>query len=45
MAKECIKALNVEGIISITNSIINEIMQKQIVSLDFTDLRSFDDYT
>lgn len=45
MAKECIKSLNVLGTIPVTNSIIEEIMEKQIVALDMNDIRAFDDYT
>lgn len=45
LAKECIKALNVKGSVEVSKSIIEEIMQKKIVSLDMSDLRAFDDYT
>lgn len=45
LAKECIKTLNVKGSVEISHSIIEEILNKQIVALDMSDLRSFDDYT
>lgn len=45
MAKECIKSLSVEQSIPVTNSIIEEIMQKHITLLDMNDIRSFDEYT
>lgn len=45
LAKECIKTLNVSQTVQVSHSIIDEIMQKQIVSLDMKDIRAFDDYT
>lgn len=45
MAKECIKSLNVKQSVPVAYSIMEEIMQKQIVSLDMNDIRAFDEYT
>lgn len=45
LAKECIRTLNVKGSIQVSHSIINEIIDKQIVSLEMNDIRAFDDYT
>lgn len=45
LAKECIKTLDVKGSVKISHSIIKEILDKQIVALDMSDIRSFDDYT
>lgn len=45
LAKECIKTLNVRESVKVSHSIIKEIMDKQIVSLEMNDIRAFDDYT
>lgn len=45
LAKECIRTLDVEGSVKISHEIIKEILDKQIVALDMSDIRSFDDYT
>ena len=45
LAKECIRTLNVKDSVQISKSIIEEMMEKQIVALDMRDIRSFDDYT
>lgn len=45
LAKECIKTLNIKSSVEISHKIIKEIMDKQIVSLEMNDIRSFDEYT
>lgn len=45
MAKECIRTLNVKQSVDISKSIIEEMLDKQIASLNMRDVRSFDDFT
>ncbi len=45
MAKECIRALSVKDANNISKSIIEEMLDKKIISLNMRDVRSFDDFT
>lgn len=41
----CIKNSDIDGCRDVAKRIVEEIMEKGLVSLDMTDLRSYDDYT
>lgn len=45
LAKECIRSVNVKDSLTISRALIEEMMEKQIVSLDMQDVRPFDDFT
>lgn len=42
---ECIKNSDIDGCKEVSDDIVEEIMNKGAISLDITDLRSFDDFT
>lgn len=44
-AMECIRTLNVKQSVPVSNSIVEELLKKHIISLDLRDIRGFDDYT
>lgn len=41
----CVRRLDVDGCKQVAMDIVREIMEKGVLSLDMTDLRSYDDYT
>ena len=43
--QKCVREKNIEGCKTIAQMIVEEILEKGVVSLDLTDLRSYDDYT
>lgn len=45
IAMECVKSMSVKDSVPVSHSIIEEILQKQIVSLDMFNLHAVDDYT